>query len=540
MASARSDRNTHVARWARFEYMFASTVLYANPFQDVSLSVTFTSETGRIRTVEGFWNGGTEWRVRFMPDELGSWAFTSRCSDENNRGLHEQSGTFYCSEPRENNRFEWHGSVQLSPNRRYLVHADGTPFFWMADTAWNGPMRSTPDEWNAYLAERKRQGFTTVQWIATQWISAPDGDWTGELAFTGTDKILINPAFFARLDQKIVAMNREGLLSAAVMLWAALWSPPDVNARNPGYLLPEEQAVRLARYMLARWGAYHMAWFINGDGDYRGEYAERWKRIGRAVFSDPIHAPVSLHPGGRQWNLEEFQHEPWLDVIGYQSGHGDDDPSFEWIVNGPPFTDWIKEPIRPFINLELPYENHISYHSRKPHDDHSVRRATYWSLLVAPTAGVTYGGHGVWGWDDGTQPPIGHSGTGIPFHWRKALTMPAAEQIRHLTDFFSSFEWWKLQPAQHVLAAQPGDEVRARYITAAQSDEVVVIYLPQNDSVYLRADAFSPASSAEWFNPRTGERHAAELRVDSGMYRGEVPAPGDWILLIKRDKQRVK
>ncbi|MEZ4664190.1 MAG: DUF4038 domain-containing protein [Caldilineaceae bacterium] len=58
--------------------------------------------------------------------------------------------------------------------------------------------------------------------------------------------------------------------------------------------------------------------------------------------------------------------------------------------------------------MEPPYENHVAYQSGQPHDAHSVRRAMYWSLLNAPTAGVTYGGHGVWGWDDGSTPPVDH------------------------------------------------------------------------------------------------------------------------------------
>src|SRR5207244_2930856 len=81
------------------------------------------------------------------------------------------------------------------------------------------------------------------------------------------------------------------------------------------------------------------------------------------------------------------------------------DSTLQWIINGPPSKDWKKEPHRPFINLEPPYENHIAYQSKKRHTAETVRRAIYWSLLVAPTAGVTYGGHGGGGWEDGTKPP---------------------------------------------------------------------------------------------------------------------------------------
>jgi hypothetical protein len=521
-------------QWGRFEQAFYGTVLYANPFQDVSVTVRFTTPGGRERTVDAFWNGGTEWRVRFMPDEIGTWSFVTVCSDEKNHGLHGQRGSFTCSEPSGTMRFDQHGPVRLSADRRYLTHADGTPFFWIADTAWNGHLCSTPDEWAHYLNERKRQQFTVVQWVATQWISAPDGDWTGELPFSGHERIQIHPAFFQRLDQKITATNNAGLLNAVVMLWAASWSSHGINARNPGFILPDDQMIRLARYMLARWGAYPAVWFINGDGDYRGEKAERWKHIGRAVFSDPYHAPVSLHPGGMQWVVDEFRHEQWMDIVGYQSGHGDDENTFDWLVNGPPSVDWKNEPARPFINLELPYEDHIAYQSRKKHDDHSVRRATYWSLLVAPTAGVTYGGHGIWGWDDGSAPPIGHPTTGIPLAWREALHLPAAEQMKSLSAFFNAFAWWKLIPAPQLLANQPGEQTRAMTITVAQSDEIVVAYLPANEAIALHLSQLPPEFSADWFDPRTGERHNAVPKRDGNVIQFTTPEKGDWLLQIRK------
>jgi hypothetical protein len=90
-----------------------------------------------------------------------------------------------CTPPSGSTRFRRHGPVRLSENRRYLAHADGTPFFWLADTCWNGPLRSTDEEWEQYLSVRAAQKFTAVQWVATQWIAAPQGDIEGQRAFEG-------------------------------------------------------------------------------------------------------------------------------------------------------------------------------------------------------------------------------------------------------------------------------------------------------------------------------------------------------------------
>ncbi len=186
-----------------------------------------------------------------------------------------------------------------------------------------------------------------MQWVATEWRAAPDGDRLKEHAYTGNERIAINPAFFQRLDEKAVALNRAGLLNVPVLLWAiGSGSNPKVN---PGFGLPESQAIRLAQYMVARWQGYDVAWILPGDGDYRGERAEKWKRIGRGVFGQVPHAPVMLHPGGMHWVLQEFLNEPWIDVHGYQSGHGDDEKTLRWITEGPPSTDWKIEP-RPSVH----------------------------------------------------------------------------------------------------------------------------------------------------------------------------------------------
>jgi hypothetical protein len=419
----------------------------------------------------------------------------------------------------------------VAASRTFLEHADGTPFFWLADTAWNGALHSTREEWQNYIDTRTLQGFTAVQWVATQWRASPDGDRLHELAFTGHDRISVNAEFFQRLDEKAAALNTAGLLSVPVLLWSiGGGSNPGVN---PGFALPESQAIKLAEYMVARWQGYDVAWILPGDGDYRGERATRWKRIGAAVFGHGTHAPVMLHPGGMHWVLPEFANEPWLDVFGYQSGHGDDERTLRWMTAGPPSTDWRLEPRRPFINLEPPYERHLAYQSKQPISPEIVRRAVYWSLLNAPVAGVSYGGHGVWGWDDGTGPPVDHPGSGTPLPWKDALVMPAAEQMAHVAGLFTSIDFWRLRPAPDVLAEQPGTTTPATFIAAAESAEhdLLLVYTPEAGTISLQT-ALLPAGAAQWVDPRTGARSTARSVSSGSVTRFQTPGSGDWLLLV--------
>lgn len=522
----------HIPLWGKFEYHLESSGVYKNLFHDVQLSGVFTSPSGKQTLVDGFWDGGQTWRIRFCPDEQGLWHFITSCNQVEDDGLHNQETAFVCSEPISQTVFDRHGLVGLSSDGRYFAHADGTPFFWMGDTVWNGPLRADDESWANYLDVRRQQGFNVVQWVATQWRAASQGDEHGSLAFTGREQIALNPTFFQRLDRKIQMMNQAGFLSVPVLLWAHKGKNETANHLNPGFDLPEDQAVMLARYMLARWGADHNVWILAGDGDYDiADVATRWKRIGHDLFDGKHHAPVTVHPISVQWTQTQFEDEAWFDFISYQSGHGDSNEYTSWLVEGPPAMQWKTGKPRPVINLEPPYENHIAYHSRKPFDAAATRKRLYWSLLVSPPAGVTYGGHGVWGWDDGTQPPEDHESTGVPLAWREALTMPAAEQITHLVELFKSRAWWRLRPAQEILVTQLGIQEKERFVAAARSDDgLVMIYIPEGTTISLKADQLPPDVVAIWFNPRTGERHPAHIGLKADGWHVSAPDTADWLL----------
>lgn len=523
-------------KWGRFETKLQSYGSYGNPFQEADLDATFTAPSGQTHKTYGFWDGKDTWKIRFSPNETGKWTYKTSCSDKNNKGLDQKTGSFTCSQADGKTRFTQHGGVRVSADGRYFIHEDGTPFFWMADTAWNGALLSTSEEWDKYIGERTRQKFNAVQWVATQFRAAPAGDQMHQLAFTGTNKIEIVPAFFQRMDQKVEALDKAGLLNVAVMLWAIQGG---ANPRvNPGVSLPDDQAIKLAKYMVARWGGNHMAWILAGDSDYRGPKAERWKKIGRAVFGDIQHGPVTLHPGGMQWIWNEFKDERWYDFVGYQSGHGDDDAALRWLTEGPPAEYWSHLPHRPFINLEPPYENHIAYQSKKPITADVTRRAMYWSLLNTPTAGVTYGGHGVWGWDDGTKPPTDHPTTGTPMPWQKALTMPGAEQVKYMHDFFATNDFWRLRPTPPFVVNNPGKNDAKRYISAARGDDkdVMIVYIPEERTIEIKLDSLPPSPQISWFSPRNGETSPAVAVVTQDTVQFPTPSEGDWLLLMRSGK----
>src|SRR5690606_41381502 len=64
------------------------------------------------------------------------------------------------------------GQLRVSDNRRYLQTADGKPFFWLGDTAWELFHRLNREEAEKYLRNRAEKSFTVIQAVA---LAEPNG-----------------------------------------------------------------------------------------------------------------------------------------------------------------------------------------------------------------------------------------------------------------------------------------------------------------------------------------------------------------------------
>jgi hypothetical protein len=421
------------------------------------------------------------------------------------------------------NPFVKHGRIRVAKSGTHLEHTDGTPFFFLADTCWTGPAFSSEKDWQTYLQDRVKKGFTAIQFnMASPWRCAPT-DAEGNPSYTLKDgKLTPNEAFYKRCDARLKAINDAGLLAVPVLCWAH-------RKGDAGKELTEEQITTLVKFEVARYKDAHVLWILAGDNQYGSTDAAMWKRIGRAVFGDRPNAPVTTHPTGENFPWKGWEDEKWLTVLGYQSGHGDSDKTLQWLHSGPP-AEYGKRPefTRPIINLEPPYEGHNGYSSKKPHSDYSARRAIYWSLLVHPTAGVTYGGHGVWSWH--TKPgeePTDHKGSGVAKVWSEAIDLPGAGQMKHVRAVFESVRWAELRPAPELVSQLDAKDPSKFIACAATPDRSqVVVYMPVGGKVSVGVAQDKPRP-VEWINPRTGEVTKGR-NIDL-----KAPDESDWILVVK-------
>src|SRR5690606_10760108 len=128
---------------------------------------------------------------------------------------------------------------------------------------------------------------------------------------------------------------------------------------------------------------------------------------------------MTYHPqgGGRSWQW--FQHDEWLDVHLFQSGHGAwDSPNYQITPEG-----YALEPARPVIDGEPRYEDHpVDWDTTNGwFNDFDVRQAAYWSMFSG-AAGHTYGNHNIWQmWQDGRQPVSWARTT-----WKEAVLHPGS------------------------------------------------------------------------------------------------------------------
>ena len=531
-----SNSSARVPQWGNFEYGFRSEILYGNPLHEVtSFQITFRSPSGMVREVDGFWDGGHDWRVRFMPDEAGEWQYVTRCSDRNNTGLHQLEGQFFCEPNPSVLPLYQHGSVVHQEGEHHLRHADGTPFFYVACTAWNGALKSTEEEWTTYLEHRAKHHYRVIQFVATQWRGC-DTNSQLQTAYTGHRRIVINPAFFQHLDHKIDQINAHGLVAAPVLLWALPFRRG--RALSPGAKLPRDQAVRLARYIVARYGGHHVIWLLGGDGFYLKFYESRWKHIGRKVFGKSRSAgkaPVALHPMGRSWIGEAYAQESWLNIVGYQSGHGTDRAAVEFMTRGPAARTWSTLPARPTINMEPCYEEINSQI-----DATAVRNASYRSVFATPPAGITYGANGIWPWIRPGERILNHGALGRQEtrSWQQSIDLPGSRQVGSLAAFMQRFRWWTLVPDNTLLVQQPGDENYQYFVSALRTDDycTILVYIPSGTSLKLR-NPEKLSYRLRWFNPSENAYTSGEDKVNNleSIVQITPPGPHDVVAILEKE-----
>jgi hypothetical protein len=515
------DSSGPYTTWSPVEVALSADERPPNPYTDVAVTATFEHESGDTHETPGFWDGDATWKVRFSPPKPGRWEFEIDAGGEVD--VPAEEGSFEASSYAGDNPVKEHGFLTVADDGRSFEHADGTPFFWLGDTAWPAGAKATSDEWERYLDRRVAQGFNVVQ-VNTlpQWdASRPRGRYPfGE----EWDLESPDPGYFRALDDLVAAAHERGVVPALVAVWRN-YVADDRDPTFPKTFTPE-QAARYACYLGARYGAYGATWFVSGDSGLDEGVLEVYAAAARALRESVTHPLLTLHMISSITTSEAANEMEWFDYHLYQSGHhyGEQQRNaYRYAVESRDF-----DPARPVVNGEPCYERHGYFEEpelRVPRE--AVRRAGWWSVLSGANAGLTYGAHGIWHWHRQGEHVSHAEDRGMPEPWEEALSYPGAADVALLKSIVTRFSVGSLEPRQDAVPSAP-ETVRAAEFP---DDGSLLVYTPDPRPLEVDASALTfEVEAVSWLDPETGRRRPVESADETGVTVGEPPWDGDAVL----------
>ncbi|HTF17545.1 MAG TPA: DUF5060 domain-containing protein [Chryseolinea sp.] len=305
-----------VSLYDKFEARLVIKANFVNPFdpEDVDIMVTFTAPSGKRWNIPGFYQYtfGTMWKVRFAPDETGTWTYVVRVRDRQG----ESTGTrrSFKAVP---SKFK--GPVRIADNKRYLEYHNGSPFYGVG--LWYNGMVTADN-----LDELKSKGVNFISNFITP------------LETMGSGVGRYDQDVCGRIDE-LFALCEEREILISLNLWfhsflsETVWGGFNIRWHtNPYQQVTSSREFfrstaawkyqeKLYRYFIARWGYSRSLaiWFlvdeINGtDGWVSGDsvQAGRWTKNVHDFFkkNDPYNHPTTATRSG---GLKEFFHD------GYQA-----------------------------------------------------------------------------------------------------------------------------------------------------------------------------------------------------------------------------
>jgi hypothetical protein len=434
------------------EATFTASAAHEDPFNTVNLDVVFTTPGGRELRVPAFWAGGDAWKVRYASLETGKHRFQSECSKSDDAGLHGIKGQVEVKPYIGDNLLFKHGPLRVSKNKRYLEHADGTPFFWLGDTWWMGLCHRLqwPDEVKTLAADRKKKGFNVIQIVAGLYPDMHPFDPRGanEAGFPWeAEYASIRPEYFDAADQRLLYLVDQGFTPCIVGAW--------------GYYMPWMGVEKLNqhwRYLIARYGALPVVWCAAGEANLPWylvknfpyddrEQVKQWTEVLRYIrATDPFRRPLTIHPTGiGRLSARNATDDPaLLDFDMLQTPHGQlnaVEPTVRTMNES-----YNDTPRMPVINGEAAYEMLGDNLPTK------WTRQMFWLCMTNGACGHTYGANGIWqcnrpGQPHGPSPhhpPDGHGYGKIP--WTESMNLPGSAQMGYGKKLFAKFAWYEFEP----------------------------------------------------------------------------------------------
>lgn len=432
--------------------------------------------------------------------------------------------------------------LKVSDNHRYLQTADGKPFFWLGDTAWELFHRLNREEAIRYLDNRAANGFTVIQAVALaefEGLKTPNP--YGYLPLIDNDPRKPatqdgpNNDYWDHVDFIVKEANRRGMYIGFLPTWGDKWNKK--WGEGPEIFDPVSAAI-YCEWLGNRYRNSGLVWILGGDRPVESDaHKEIIRAMARGIRAgDHGSHLITFHPTGGSGSSQHFHDDDWLDFNMRQNGHT---AEFTGRYDATKL-DYDRVPIKPVLDGEPIYEDHpVSFDAKKfGHSIASdVRRPLYWNLFTG-AFGHTYGHHSVWQMWKGDQPGINNP----LLPWTEAIDQLGALQMKHGRALMESRPFLTRIPDPSVLipgrvpTSLPG---AGRYQFVATRDiegTYAMVYAPVGRPFKVRLSTIQGAIvHAWWFNPRDGQAIEIGEFTNEGEREFVPPSPGemlDWVLVL--------
>ena len=373
-----------------------------------------------------------------------------------------------------------------------ILERDGRPFFLLSDTDWMAFQKLSVQEWRELVARRKQQGFNALQ-ISVMPISHDNAVSERDIhPFALKDGkyqfFEINEAYFDKAEEMLQVMAEYDMIPFLHLFWVNYIPDTWASKLRPDTVIPFERVRPLAVYMLQRFRKFDPIYSVSGDTNFESDrVVDYYLEILDVLHEMDPDGLTTLHlqPGADP--PEALRCHPQYHFYAYQSGHGIDETegvdlhSNQSAMLTYPEQFLNKKERKPIVNTEPCYEGHsFGFHYGR-FQAYDVRRVAWTSLLSGAKAGFSYGGHGVWQMYRRGETFNNISYSGMPYDWHAALQFPGAWDVGYVRWLFVHYDMFRLQPSKAL-------EARSELIRMAESEDMVVIYMPYHDEFTVLRD----------------------------------------------------
>jgi len=419
--------------------------------------------------------------------------------------------------------------LKISADKRHLIKENGSPFFWLGDTAWELFHRLNREEATTYLTNRAAKGFTVIQAVV---LAELDGLNTpnayGDKPLIENNPATPNEAYFKQVDFVVDEAQRLGLIIAMLPSWGDKWNKK--WGIGPEVFTPANAAI-FGEWLGKRYKNKPIIWVMGGDRPLEKpeDYSIIRSMAAGLKKSDNGSHLFSFHPPGGKSSYDFFENDKWIDIDMSQTGHAVAAPDYAFNIKARN----LKNP-RPHIDGEPRYEDHPNQFNPVEKgwmDDFDTRVAAYWNMLSGG-AGHTYGNHNIWQMYTEKRQPVTFART----HWTVALNHSGAYQVGLMRKLFEKRNWQLLQPDQSVITNDNPEGGEYKVASVSSDKDFMMIYIPYGTKTTLNTSVIrGKRLAAWWFNPRDGRTIAIPVFDNTGQKEftpNSIGRGSDWVLII--------